>query len=105
MFRKEQCPASESFKFRCRSKKLKLVSELIDKGDVDEAVDYTKEKNYMFDKLAESIVSNDTIYQWRRIYVRDNKSKLCPTLTANMGTGGHNVPLILDSKKRIRSFI
>ena len=41
--------------------------------------------------------SRDTIYQWRRIYVRENKSNVCPTLTANMGTGGHNVPLILDS--------
>ena len=26
--------------------------------------------------------------------MRENKSNLCPTLTANMGTGGHNVPLI-----------
>ena len=39
----------------------------------------------------------DTIYQWRRVYVRENKSSVCPTLTANMGTGGHNVPLIRDS--------
>ena len=37
---------------------------------------------------------NNTIYQWRRVYVRENKSNVCPTLTANMGTGGHNVPLI-----------
>ena len=29
-------------------------------------------------------------------YVRENKSNLCNTLTANMGTGGHNVPLIID---------
>ena len=29
------------------------------------------------------------------MYVRENKSGLCPTLTANMGTGGHNVPLVL----------
>ena len=43
----------------------------------------------------------NTIYQWRRVYVRENKSNLCPTLTANMGTGGHNVPLIY-SKKGIR---
>ena len=27
--------------------------------------------------------------------MRENNSNLCPTLTANMGTGGHNVPLIL----------
>ena len=37
----------------------------------------------------------DTVYQWRRQYVRENKSGVCPTLTANMGTGGHNVPLVL----------
>ena len=40
----------------------------------------------------------DTIYQIRRgMYVRENKSNVCPTLTANMGTGGHNVPLIKDN--------
>jgi DNA (cytosine-5)-methyltransferase 1 len=42
------------------------------------------------------MISKNTIYQWRRVYVRENKSNVCPTLTANMGTGGHNVPLVLD---------
>ena len=37
----------------------------------------------------------DYIYQWRRKYVRRNSSSVCPTLTANMGTGGHNVPLVI----------
>lgn len=46
--------------------------------------------------------SHDTIYQWRRVYVRENKSNLVPTLTANMGTGGHNVPLILTYNNEIR---
>ena len=32
-------------------------------------------------------------YQWRRTYFRENKSGVSPCLTANMGTGGHNVPL------------
>lgn len=45
--------------------------------------------------MKENITKKDTLYQWRRIYVRENKSNVCPTLTANMGTGGHNVPLIL----------
>ena len=36
----------------------------------------------------------DTVYQCRRKYLRENNSNVCPTLTANMGTGGHNVPLI-----------
>ena len=47
--------------------------------------------------LKKEIKKRDTIYQWRRTYVRENKSQVCPTLTANTGTGGHNVPLILDS--------
>ena len=50
--------------------------------------------------------SKDTLYQWRRIYARENKNNFCPTLTANMGTGGHNVPLrlvkIIGKKKIIR---
>lgn len=32
-------------------------------------------------------------WQYRRTYFRKNKSGVCPCLTANMGTGGHNVPL------------
>lgn len=27
--------------------------------------------------------------------MRENKSNVCPTLTANMGEGGHNVPIVL----------
>lgn len=46
--------------------------------------------------LLESVVSQDSVYQFRRKYVRENKSGVCPTLTCNMGTGGHNVPIILD---------
>jgi DNA (cytosine-5)-methyltransferase 3A len=36
---------------------------------------------------------NKSYFQWRRTYFRENKSGVCPCLTANMGTGGHNVPL------------
>ena len=38
------------------------------------------------------------MYQWRRRYVRANKKGVVPTLTANMGTGGHNVPIIKNYK-------
>jgi DNA (cytosine-5)-methyltransferase 1 len=48
--------------------------------------------------LSASVTKRDTIYQYRRVYVRENKSSECPTLTANMGGGGHNVPIILDEK-------
>jgi DNA (cytosine-5)-methyltransferase 1 len=33
-------------------------------------------------------------YQWRRSYARINRAGISPALTANMGTGGNNVPLI-----------
>ena len=36
---------------------------------------------------------NGKYFQYRRTYFRENKSGVCPCLTANMGTGGHNVPL------------
>ncbi|HDR1828122.1 TPA: DNA cytosine methyltransferase, partial [Pasteurella multocida] len=51
-------------------------------------------KTPFFYKLVDEIKNADTLYQWRRQYVRENKNNLCPTLTANMGTGGHNVPLL-----------
>ncbi len=62
----------------------------------------TAPREYYYDNfihrniIQEKITRRDTIYQWRRMYVRENKKGLCPTLTANMGMGGHNVPLILD---------
>ncbi|MFH1275730.1 MAG: DNA cytosine methyltransferase [Candidatus Woesearchaeota archaeon] len=52
----------------------------------------------IYSRLKNDIVSKDKVYQWRRRYVRENKSGVVPTLTANMGTGGHNVPIILDDK-------
>lgn len=40
--------------------------------------------------------SDDAVYQLRRNYVRENRSGECFTLMANMGEGGHNVPVIQD---------
>lgn len=54
------------------------------------------EKSKYYPELVKTMTKKDTVYQWRRVYCRENKSNVCPTLTANMGTGGHNVPLILD---------
>lgn len=48
--------------------------------------------------LAEEITEEFQFYQLRRgMYVRQNQSGVCPTLTANMGTGGHNVSMILSN--------
>lgn len=71
---------------------------------VKDILDETADERYYYNghpyhkELKEAMTSRDAVYQWRRIYVRENKSGVCPTLTANMGTGGHNVPIIRDSK-------
>lgn len=79
------------------------IKDVIDfEGRVDDKFYYTAEKNKFFDELKKNMTKNDTTYQWRRVYVRENKSNLVPTLTANMGTGGHNVPLILTNNNEIR---
>ena len=52
--------------------------------------------------MKKEVIRQDTVYQWRRKYVRENKSKILPTLTANMGTGGNNVPIILTDSGEIR---
>ena len=59
---------------------------------------YYTDKSSTWDLVKASVIKKDTVYQYRRVYVRENKSNECPTLTANMGSGGHNVPLVLDDK-------
>lgn len=90
--------AFEQFQFPEKISLTNPLDKYIDfSNPVDEKYYYSAEKNPTFyHELDESITSQDTIYQWRRKYVRENKSGVVPTLTANMGTGGHNVPLILS---------
>ena len=72
------------------------IHTILEQEKQDERFYYPPESRY-FEQLDETMKSQDTVYQWRRVYVRENKSNVCPTLTANMGTGGHNVPLIRDN--------
>lgn len=53
----------------------------------------------IYGKLLEDVkktIDKNIIYQYRRFYVTENKKNVCPTLTANMGSGGHNVPILKD---------
>lgn len=91
----------------------KQISEIIDKNikySTHPQYYYTKEKYPLYfnnsnEKDFESKKAKINIekeineyYQFYQIrrgqYVRKNKSNVCPTLTANMGMGGHNVPII-----------
>lgn len=75
----------------------KKLKDIIDfNKQVDEKYYYTegKYKGDIYEKLLEAMDDSNAIYQWRRTYVRKNKSGVVPTLTANQGEGGHNVCLI-----------
>ncbi len=73
----------------------KHVQDLLDK-EVDEK--YYYDGKPLAEKLKDYEIRQGSVYQWRRVYVRENKKGVCPTLTANMGQGGHNVPIIRDNK-------
>jgi DNA (cytosine-5)-methyltransferase 1 len=85
----------DAFVFPSEMKNLRSVSDFIDR-DVNEKYFYTS-RYTIYDEVKDSVVKSydeNVIYQYRRSHTRENKSSVCPTLTANMGTGGHNVPLI-----------
>ena len=87
--------AHDSFDFSEEISLSKTVADILE-DSVEDKYYYTDSPLYK--QLKEVIKSPNTVYQWRRAYVRENKSGVCPTLTANMGMGGHNVPLIKDKK-------
>ena len=76
------------------------LDELIDRSHKAPENAYLNRNNKyykMIEKKMSAGESVENIYQLRRSYVREKKQGLCPTLTANMGIGGHNVPFVRDS--------
>ncbi|HGN2047040.1 TPA: DNA cytosine methyltransferase [Proteus mirabilis] len=96
-FQDEQ--AHKRFSFPEKTPLTKEISDLLEDENTIEPRYFYTAKTPFFDQLVEDVVNAETLYQWRRKYVRANKNNLCPTLTANMGTGGHNVPLLNVQKK------
>jgi DNA (cytosine-5)-methyltransferase 1 len=84
------------FEFPKPVKLTKTVNDLINRKEKMENKYYYTPKSQYYNMMKEAIV-NDNIYQMRRVYMRENKGGVCPTLTANMGGGGHNVPVIRDN--------
>ena len=85
------------FEFDFPQQKKGNICDMLDEN-IDSKYYYT-ERFKVFDKVKSAVVKNvseNVLYQYRRHYVRENKSQCCPTLTANMGSGGHNVPLLKD---------
>lgn len=64
-------------------------------GHVDDEYYLPKDNRY-FDMISSAVSDRECIYQLRKYQVRPKDPGVCPTLTANMGQGGHNVPFIMN---------
>lgn len=94
-FDPNQVKEYKNFKFPEEIKLTKTIHDILEQDKQDDKYYYSPTHQY-YPELEKIMTKKDTVYQWRRVYVRENKSNVCPTLTANMGAGGHNVPLIKD---------
>lgn len=73
----------------------KDLSNFID-FDTDVGDEYYLPKDNRYYHMINGVVSGDRqIYQLRKYLVRTKEPGVCPTLTANMGLGGHNVPFVI----------
>jgi DNA (cytosine-5)-methyltransferase 1 len=92
----------DKFEFPEKTNNKKKFTEFLE--EFNDSYEYTEEDK-IYNQLKKDVKDCNKVYQFRRHYVRENKNNNVPTLTANMGTGGHNVPLIVqlvDGEKRIR---
>ena len=86
---------AENFDFPSEIPLTKSFKEYVSNEAEDK---YYYNEKPLYEKIKNDINSEETVYQWRRKYVRANKKGVVPTLTANMGLGGHNVPIIKNHK-------
>lgn len=63
------------------------IHTIINVKDKKEDKYYYTEKSKYYSDLKETMTNKNTVYQLRRVYIRENKNNVCPTLTANMGEG------------------
>ena len=76
------------------------IQDFIDRDQRGVAAAYLPPHNRYYKMIEYQMATGESetnLYQLRRSYVREKKDGLCPTLTANMGVGGHNVPFIRDA--------
>lgn len=88
--------AHNNFSFPKKIALTKTIHDCLEENEVNDKYYYNGKS--LYNALKKEMTNKETVYQWRRKYVRENKNNVCPTLTANMGTGGHNVPLVLNGK-------
>ena len=91
------------FDFTGRINKHKQNLSDILEDDVD-AKHFLKPDNRYFKEIMASKIDDDflRLYQYRKYRVRPQKPNHCPTLVANMGVGGHNVPFVITKENQVR---
>ncbi len=75
------------------------LADFVDRTQRGREDAYLSPDNRYYKMISRAICTGESdanVYQLRRSYVREKKQGLCPTLTANMGIGGHNVPFVRD---------
>ncbi len=79
-------------------KKQSELWELVKRDQKQSDKVYLSDENKYYLMISKSIESHssDVLHQLRRSFVRPCPEGVCPTLTANMGGGGHNVPFLRD---------
>ena len=98
-FRDKEKYEKFNFDFKVPKQEQFKICDMLEEN-VDDKYYYSN-RFKVFNEIEKSItknISENVLYQYRRYYVRENKSNCCPTLTANMGGGGHNVPILKDYK-------
>lgn len=67
-------------------------------GQIDDDSYYLDSSNKYYSMMIDSARKPNSVVQLRKHVVREKGTKSVPTLTANMGQGGHNVPFVHDKK-------
>lgn len=77
----------------------KDVAQYIDfDGELSDDSYYLDTNNKYYKMITDKIDDPRSVLQLRKYEVRDKGVNIVPTLTANMGQGGHNVPFVLDKR-------
>lgn len=79
----------------------KPLEAMLDRGRVSDPYYFLNPEN-KYSRMIKSQAAGSAdprIFQLRKTVIRVQLQGVCPTLTANMGAGGHNVPFIFDKKE------
>ena len=63
----------ENFKFPEEIKLTKTIHDVLEQGKQNDKYYYSPNHPY-YPELEKTMTKKDTVYQWRRVYVRENKS-------------------------------